>query len=976
MMERKRLLPFTGAVRLPALQLAVSASRAPCVPGFPAGGHRNPFHRYRTERAHPRRGIHRLLKALEDRALATLIILLAAPVMLAIAVAVKVSSPGPVLFRQQRRGFDGRVIEIYKFRTMVEHREAPGCVTQARSGDARITRLGRWLRGTSLDELPQFLNVLQGRMSIVGPRPHAIEHDRYFAERIEEYSLRQAVKPGISGWAQVNGLRGRTETLDKMRRRVEHDLYYIDNWSIWFDLRIILLTVVRGFRPISPPASRTGCFSSSPSARRRTRTARPTCSTCSASPRPSASTCPSTASSSTSRRCRSAPPTGSRNASARRRRSAASRVEFDVVSNPEFLKEGAAIEDFMRPTASSSAPTTRAPRAAARALRPVQPQSRPRDADGHPLRGADQVRRQRDAGDQDQLHERAVEHRRGGRRRHRAGPHRHRLRPAHRLPVHLPRLRLRRLLLPERRAGAGAHRRRRRLQAELLRAVEAVNHRQKEVLFEKIRALRRRLAGKTIALWGLAFKPNTDDMRDTRLWPLSRELYPKQLLPLVGEHTMLQDTLRRLHGLDGLAPPLVVCNNAHRFLVAEQLRQIDCDPAAIMLEPVGRNTAPAVAVAAIRWLDRYGQDGADTTLLVLPADHVISDNEAFHHAVRTAAAAAQDRKLVTFGITPTQAETGYGYIRAGSPAGEGVMTVEEFVEKPDQATAERYVASGDYLWNSGMFMFSARRFLEELETFVPEIAAACREACAKASGDLDFLRLDEGAFAACPSDSIDYAVMERTRDAVVVPLGAGWSDVGTWSSLCEASAKDDAGNVTSGDVLLEASNNCFVRADHRLVAAVGVEDHVIVETSDAVLVAPKNKAQHVKQLVEQLKRQQREEASLHREVYRPWGSYDSIDNGTRFQVKRITVKPGAKLSLQMHHHRAEHWIVVSGTAEVTCGDDVFMLTENQSTYIPIGARHRLANPGRLPLELIEVQSGSYLGEDDIVRFEDNYGRAE
>jgi mannose-1-phosphate guanylyltransferase/mannose-6-phosphate isomerase len=463
----------------------------------------------------------------------------------------------------------------------------------------------------------------------------------------------------------------------------------------------------------------------------------------------------------------------------------------------------------------------------------------------------------------------------------------------------------------------------------------------------------------------------------TRLWPLSRELYPKQLLPLLGDRTMLQDTLQRLRGLADVAPPMVVCNSAHRFLVAEQLRQIDCEPAAIMLEPVGRNTAPAVAVAALQWLRSHDSEDADTTLLVLPADHVIRDGQAFHDAVALAARAASEHgKLVTFGITPTQAETGYGYIRAGADTAGGALAVEEFVEKPDDATAERYVSSGDYLWNSGMFMFSARRYLAELETFAPEMAAACRAACDAARQDLDFLRLDEAAFAACPSDSIDYAVMEKTRDAVVVPLTAGWSDVGTWSSLCEASNPDAAGNVATGDVLMDDTTDCYVRADHRLVATVGVRDHVIVETADAVLVAAKDSAQHVKKLVEQLKASGRDEASLHREVYRPWGSYDSVDNGPRFQVKRITVNPGATLSLQMHHHRAEHWIVVSGTAEVTRGDEVFMLSENQSTYIPIGTPHRLANPGRLPLELIEVQSGSYLGEDDIVRFEDSYGRAD
>ncbi|MEO0975286.1 MAG: mannose-1-phosphate guanylyltransferase/mannose-6-phosphate isomerase, partial [Pseudomonadota bacterium] len=387
-----------------------------------------------------------------------------------------------------------------------------------------------------------------------------------------------------------------------------------------------------------------------------------------------------------------------------------------------------------------------------------------------------------------------------------------------------------------------------------------------------------------------------------------------------------------------------------------------------------------VAVAAQHWLTKAASDADDDTiLLVLPADHVIQDGAAFRRAVALASEAARGGKLVTFGITPTSPETGFGYIRAGdhlATLGDGVRAVAQFVEKPDHATAEQYVASGNYLWNSGMFMFSARRYLDELQSFAPQMDKACADACAQASGDLDFVRLDESAFAACPSDSIDYAVMEKTPHAAVVPLDAGWSDVGTWSSLCDATPCDEAGNATAGDVLLEDTRGCYVRASHRLVATVGVEDHVIVETSDAVLVAPKSKSHDVKKLVNALKVRQREEASLHREVYRPWGSYDSIDNGTRFQVKRITVKPGATLSLQMHHHRAEHWIVVSGTAEVTCGDEVFLLTENQSTYIPIGTQHRLANPGKLPLELIEVQSGSYLGEDDIVRFQDNYGRVE
>ncbi len=466
----------------------------------------------------------------------------------------------------------------------------------------------------------------------------------------------------------------------------------------------------------------------------------------------------------------------------------------------------------------------------------------------------------------------------------------------------------------------------------------------------------------------------------TRLWPLSRELYPKQLLPLASDRTMLQETVLRLAGIEGVQAPVVVCNNAHRFLVAEQLRQIDRAAHAILLEPVGRNTAPAVAVAAEHWLANAPSDEgeADTILLVLPADHVITDPQRLRGAVATAAVAARAGKLVTFGSRPTHPETGYGYIRAGdalADLGEDVHAVAQFVEKPALATAEDYVASGNYLWNSGMFMFSARRYLEELRAFAPAMASACQQACARASGDLDFVRLEETAFAESPSDSIDYAVMEKTRDAVVVPLDAGWSDVGNWNSLCEVTDSDAAGNVTAGDVLLEDTSGSYVRSTHRLVATVGVEDHVVVETADAVLVAPKAKAQDVKKLVNALKARQRDEASLHREVYRPWGSYDSIDLGSRFQVKRITVKPGATLSLQMHHHRAEHWIVVRGTAKVTRDDEILLLTENQSAYIPVGASHRLENPGRMPLEIIEVQSGGYLGEDDIVRFEDIYNRS-
>lgn len=461
----------------------------------------------------------------------------------------------------------------------------------------------------------------------------------------------------------------------------------------------------------------------------------------------------------------------------------------------------------------------------------------------------------------------------------------------------------------------------------------------------------------------------------TRLWPLSRKLYPKQLLPLVGEHTMLQDTVRRLDGLESLAAPMVVCNESHRFLVAEQLRNLGVEHQGILLEPVGRNTAPAVAVAAMHLLVKGDDNAADDILLVLPADHVIRDQAAFRAAVTAGAKAAAEGALVTFGVVPDAPETGYGYIRMGDAATDGTFQVAEFVEKPDAATAETYVSSGKFLWNSGMFMFKARAWLDELERFAPEMIAACRDSIGEAAGDLDFIRLAIEAFERSPSDSIDYAVMEKTERAVVVPLDAGWSDVGNWSSLHGAHESDEDNNVCVGDVILESSKDCYVHATSRMVAAVGLDDHVVVETADAVMVAPKARAQDVKDLVERLREQGRGESNLHREVFRPWGSYDSIDMGDRFQVKRLVVKPGAILSLQKHHHRAEHWIVVTGTAEITRDDEVFLLTENQSTYIPLGAVHRIANPGKVPLEIIEVQSGSYLGEDDIVRFEDTYGRA-
>ena len=455
----------------------------------------------------------------------------------------------------------------------------------------------------------------------------------------------------------------------------------------------------------------------------------------------------------------------------------------------------------------------------------------------------------------------------------------------------------------------------------------------------------------------------------TRLWPLSREMYPKQLLALTGKQTMLQDTAVRLAGIAGAQAPIIVCNEAHRFTVAEQVRTLGISAAAILLEPAGRNTAPAVALAALKALEI----AAAAVLVVAPADHVIRDACAFQHAAALAAAQAQSGKLVTFGIVAFQPETGYGYIRRGDGHGPA-YPVAEFIEKPPLDLATQFVASGNYYWNSGMFVFTAARYLEELRAFAPDILEAVTAAFRAASSDLDFVRIDKSAFERCRSESIDYAVMEKTGDAVVVPLDAGWSDVGSWSSLFDALPADEDGNVLQGDVLVHDTHDCYVHSTSRLVATVGMDDHIVVETKDAVLVAPKERVQDVKELVARLKKSGRPESALHREVFRPWGSYDSIDAGERFQVKRLTVKPGGVLSLQMHHHRAEHWIVVSGTARITRDGKTFLLSENESTFIPIGATHRIENPGKLPLHLIEVQSGSYLGEDDIVRFEDNYGR--
>ncbi|WP_447586316.1 mannose-1-phosphate guanylyltransferase/mannose-6-phosphate isomerase [Pseudoxanthomonas mexicana] len=454
----------------------------------------------------------------------------------------------------------------------------------------------------------------------------------------------------------------------------------------------------------------------------------------------------------------------------------------------------------------------------------------------------------------------------------------------------------------------------------------------------------------------------------TRLWPLSREAYPKQFLPLAGDDTMVQATWRRVEALADLAP-IVVANEEHRFLVAEQLRQVGAPVPAILLEPVGRNTAPAIAAAALQAM----AGGADPLLLVLPSDHVVRDVAGFQRAVREASSAAEAGALVTFGIVPDAPETGFGYIQA--EAGDGLRQVLRFVEKPDAATARSYLDAGGYYWNSGMFLFRASRYLEELARFRPDIVDAVRAAHVAARHDGDFVRLDKDAFSACPSDSIDYAVMEKTADAMVLPVDIGWNDVGSWSALWDVAERDADGNAHHGDVIAVDSRNSYAYA-HRLVALVGVDDIVVVETDDAVLVARKDKVQEVKQVVARLKQEQRSQAVLHREVHRPWGSYDSVDNGGRHQVKRIKVKPGAALSLQMHHHRAEHWIVVSGTAKVTRGDETLLLSENESTYIPLGVKHRLENPGKVPLELIEVQSGSYLGEDDIVRFEDVYGRSQ
>lgn len=458
----------------------------------------------------------------------------------------------------------------------------------------------------------------------------------------------------------------------------------------------------------------------------------------------------------------------------------------------------------------------------------------------------------------------------------------------------------------------------------------------------------------------------------TRLWPLSRKNLPKQFLPLTGDSTLFQQTVARTRSIDDIAPPIIVCSEEHRFLVAEQLLEMKVSGASILLEPAARNTAPAIALAAWHAVKKDPK----AILLVLPADHLIGDQASFAEAVRKAAPLAQQGWLVTFGIRPEGPETGFGYIRRAEALDDSAFRVRQFVEKPDRATAESYVAAGDYEWNSGMFMFEARRYLEELQLHAPRMHEATGEACALALADLDFVRIDKDAFAASPEDSIDYAVMEKTARAAVVPVSCGWSDIGSWAALWSASERDGDGNRLEGDVIAIDSRNCLMRAsERRMIAALGVSDLVIVDTPDATLVAPRERVQDVKRLVDQLKSAGRQEHLFHRKVYRPWGSYDSLDVGERFQVKRIMVKPGAALSLQKHQHRAEHWIIVSGTAEVTRDEEVFVLNENQSTYLPLGAVHRLRNTGTQPLELIEVQSGDYLGEDDIVRLEDVYGRA-
>jgi mannose-1-phosphate guanylyltransferase / mannose-6-phosphate isomerase len=458
----------------------------------------------------------------------------------------------------------------------------------------------------------------------------------------------------------------------------------------------------------------------------------------------------------------------------------------------------------------------------------------------------------------------------------------------------------------------------------------------------------------------------------SRLWPLSRKQFPKQFLALTGADTLFQQTIKRLR-LPGMQPPLLVCNQEHRFIVQEQLKEQQLESQATLLEPFGRNTAPAVAIAALKLL----AEGRDELLLILPADHVLEDQQAFETALQVAQKAAEHGEMVLFGIPASRPETGYGYIRsmADDSLPQGVVRVQSFVEKPDEERARAFVESGEYFWNSGMFLFRASRYLEELKQHDPDIYDTCLLALERSTQEDDLVLIDAATFECCPDNSIDYAVMEKTRRACLVPLNAGWNDVGSWSSIWDVHNKDNNGNVTKGDVMVHNSRNCLVHGNGKLVSVIGLDDIVVVETKDAMMIAHRDHVQDVKTVVKQLDAQGRSETQNHCEVYRPWGSYDSVDMGGRYQVKHISVKPGATLSLQMHHHRAEHWIVVSGTAEVTCDDKVFLLTENQSTYIPMTSVHRLSNPGKIPLEIIEVQSGSYLGEDDIERLEDIYGRS-
>ncbi len=470
----------------------------------------------------------------------------------------------------------------------------------------------------------------------------------------------------------------------------------------------------------------------------------------------------------------------------------------------------------------------------------------------------------------------------------------------------------------------------------------------------------------------------------TRLWPLSREQYPKQYLPLIGSNTMLQETMLRLNGIVDLSDPIIICNADHRFLVAEQCQQIDIANPTILLEPVGRNTAPAIAAAALQSL----KNSDDSVLLVLSADHVIQDIQAFHDAINIARKQAQIGKLVTFGIVPTDAAIGYGYIksqdelstgkrrcpRASKHSNDSAFNVEEFVEKPDLKTAQSYLEQGNYLWNSGMFMFQADILIDELTAHSPDIVVSVKDAVNNAAQDLDFIRLDKVAFESSPSNSIDYALMEKSNNVVVVPLDADWNDIGSWSALYDIGVKDINGNVINGDVIIQDTTNTYIHANHHLVVTIGVDNLIVVDTPDATFIATQNKAQEVKSIVESMQDKNRCESGTHRKVYRPWGWYDSIECGEHFQVKRLQINPGAKLSLQMHHKRAEHWVVVNGSALVTNGNEVFTLTEGESTYIPIGVKHSLENKNNTPLEIIEVQSGTYLGEDDIVRYEDNYGR--